>query len=115
MGNWPKGLEVAADELVISKQYPSAFFGTSLASTLTAMGIDTLIHYPVPLHAQRAFAPANPASCPVAAAACEELVSLPLHPGLPDAQVDRILAAVIAATRGPLERSPLEPKETGHP
>ncbi|MET0748689.1 MAG: isochorismatase family protein [Rhizobium sp.] len=44
MGNWPKGLEVAADELVISKQYPSAFFGTSLASTLTAMGIDTLIH-----------------------------------------------------------------------
>ena len=44
MGNWPMGLEVAADELVISKQYPSAFFGTSLASTLTAMGIDTLIH-----------------------------------------------------------------------
>ena len=44
MGNWPKGLEVAADEMVISKQYPSAFFGTSLASTLTAMGIDTLIH-----------------------------------------------------------------------
>ena len=31
-------------KLVISKQYPSAFFGTSLASTLTSMGIDTLIH-----------------------------------------------------------------------
>lgn len=31
------------DELVITKQYASAFFGTSLASTLTAMGIDTLI------------------------------------------------------------------------
>jgi maleamate amidohydrolase len=44
MGAWPKGLEVADDELVISKQYPSAFFGTSLASTLTAMGVDTLIH-----------------------------------------------------------------------
>ena len=31
------------DEIVISKQYASAFFGTSLASTLYAQGIDTLI------------------------------------------------------------------------
>ncbi len=43
MGNWPQGLEPKDNELVISKQYPSAFFGTSLASTLTAAGIDTLI------------------------------------------------------------------------
>ena len=44
MGAWPKGLAVNPGELVISKQYPSAFFGTSLASTLTSLGIDTLIH-----------------------------------------------------------------------
>lgn len=44
MGAWPKGLEVRDDELVISKQYPSAFFGTSLANTLASSGIDTLIH-----------------------------------------------------------------------
>ena len=44
MGAWPKGLVPRDDELVISKQYPSAFFGTSLASTLTTLGIDTLIH-----------------------------------------------------------------------
>ena len=43
MGDWPAGLEVAAGELVITKQYPSAFFGTSLAATLTASKIDTLI------------------------------------------------------------------------
>lgn len=43
LGNWPEGLEPAAGEIVISKQYASAFFGTSLASTLTANGIDTLI------------------------------------------------------------------------
>ncbi|MFN2327550.1 MAG: isochorismatase family protein [Chromatocurvus sp.] len=43
MGAWADGLEPAADELVISKQYASAFFGTSLASTLTAMSIDTLL------------------------------------------------------------------------
>ncbi|WP_430249615.1 isochorismatase family protein [Neorhizobium sp. DAR64860/K0K1] len=30
-------------EIIVSKQYPSAFFGTSLASTLTAMGIDNVI------------------------------------------------------------------------
>lgn len=43
LGGWPAGLKPNENELVISKQYPSAFFGTSLASTLTAGGIDTLI------------------------------------------------------------------------
>lgn len=43
MGAWPKGLAVQPDELVVSKQYPSAFFGTSLASTLTSWGIDSVI------------------------------------------------------------------------
>ncbi|NVE95610.1 isochorismatase family protein [Altererythrobacter lutimaris] len=43
MGAWPKGLAPREDELVISKQYASAFFGTSLASTLTANGNDSLI------------------------------------------------------------------------
>jgi nicotinamidase-related amidase len=31
------------DELVIVKQYASAFFGTSLSSTLRALGVDTVI------------------------------------------------------------------------
>ena len=43
MGAWPEGLAPREDELVISKQYASAFFGTSLASTLTANGNDSLI------------------------------------------------------------------------
>jgi maleamate amidohydrolase len=43
MGDWPAGLVPGEDELVIVKQYPSAFFGTSLSSTLTSHGIDTLI------------------------------------------------------------------------
>ena len=42
-GEWAPGLAPREDELVISKQYPSAFFGTSLASTLTASGHDSLI------------------------------------------------------------------------
>jgi maleamate amidohydrolase len=43
MGAWPQGLEPRAEELVVSKQYPSAFFGTSLASTLTSLGIDSVL------------------------------------------------------------------------
>lgn len=42
-GEWAPGLTPSEDELVISKQYPSVFFGTSLASTLTTWGIDTVI------------------------------------------------------------------------
>ena len=37
------GLDVGPDDLMITKQYPSAFFGTSLAATLQFMKIDTLI------------------------------------------------------------------------
>ena len=43
MGAWADGLEPADDEIVITKQYASAFFGTSLAPMLATMGIDTLI------------------------------------------------------------------------
>ncbi|AGB75504.1 MULTISPECIES: N-carbamoylsarcosine amidohydrolase [Rhizobium] len=38
-----ESVEPAAGELVIVKQYASAFFGTSLASHLHAQGIDTVI------------------------------------------------------------------------
>jgi maleamate amidohydrolase len=37
------GLTPRPDEIIVTKQYPSAFFGTSLASTLTAGGIDSVI------------------------------------------------------------------------
>jgi maleamate amidohydrolase len=43
LGRWAEGLEPADGELLISKQYPSAFFGTSLAETLNKRSIDTLI------------------------------------------------------------------------
>jgi maleamate amidohydrolase len=36
-------LEPRAGELVIVKEYPSAFFGTTLAATLTARGVDTVV------------------------------------------------------------------------
>lgn len=39
----PAILAPRADEILITKQYASAFFGTSLASTLTSLGVDTLV------------------------------------------------------------------------
>lgn len=43
LGAFPQSLQPQNGELVISKQYASSFFGTHLAATLTAMGIDTLL------------------------------------------------------------------------
>lgn len=40
LGAFPPAIEPRPDELVITKKYASAFFGTALASTLTAQAID---------------------------------------------------------------------------
>ena len=37
------GLAPREDEFIVTKQYPSAFFGTSLSASLTSAGVDTLI------------------------------------------------------------------------
>jgi maleamate amidohydrolase len=43
LAGFAPGLEPRAGETLITKQYASAFFATSLASTLTASGIDTVL------------------------------------------------------------------------
>jgi len=56
---------------------------------LNAAGIGAGIHYPVPIHLQGAFAGAHPArgAFPVSEAAADEMISLPLFPGIiPDQQ-----------------------------
>ena len=42
-GAFPDTLQPEADDVVVTKQYASAFFGTSLAATLRAMGVDTVM------------------------------------------------------------------------
>ena len=42
-GAFPPSLQPLADELVVTKQYASAFFGTSLAATLASQGIDSVL------------------------------------------------------------------------
>lgn len=43
LGAFPPSLQPMAGERIISKQFASAFFGTSLAETLSGEGIDTLL------------------------------------------------------------------------
>ncbi len=43
LGDLVEGLDRRPDEPMVTKQYPSAFFGTSLAAQLTARGIDTVL------------------------------------------------------------------------
>jgi dTDP-4-amino-4,6-dideoxygalactose transaminase len=70
-----------------------------LQTWLAERGIETLIHYPVPIPRQPALAALEPADCALAARACDEVLSLPLHPALRDEDVDVVAAAVNAFER----------------
>jgi len=80
----------------------------ALQAHLRASGVETLIHYPVPLPQQPAFASLVPGGrsesrgqkWPVAAHAAHEIVSLPLHPRLTDSDVERICSAIETFQKG---------------
>ena len=67
-----------------------------LQAHLAARGVETLIHYPVPIPRQPALAAFAPAECALATRACDAILSLPLHPALRDDEVDEVAAAVHA-------------------
>jgi dTDP-3-amino-3,4,6-trideoxy-alpha-D-glucose transaminase len=56
---------------------------------LSANGIETLVHYPIPIPRQPAFS-SNVGQCPTADRVCDEVFSLPLHPRLEMAAVNRV-------------------------
>ena len=63
---------------------------------LVANGVETLIHYPVPIPRQPALAGATPAECPVADRVCAQVLSLPIYPSLTDEDAASVAAAVCA-------------------
>ena len=72
---------------------------------LREAGIETLIHYPVAVPRQPAFADERPAPCPVADRVCAEVLSLPLHPSLDASTVGVVSAAVQAFSIEPTVES----------
>jgi dTDP-4-amino-4,6-dideoxygalactose transaminase len=66
----------------------------AVRARLKEAGIDSLIHYPVPIQRQPALAAARAADCPIADRVCSQVFSLPLYPSLDADAVDRVAAAV---------------------
>lgn len=67
-----------------------------LARHLAAQGVETAVHYPVPLHLQPAWSALGHrrGEFPVSEEACDTVLSLPLYPTLSDEQVDAVVSAV---------------------
>jgi dTDP-4-amino-4,6-dideoxygalactose transaminase len=57
---------------------------------MSGRGVETLIHYPVPIPRQPALASTSPAMCAVADRVCAQVVSLPMYPGLSDAAIEAV-------------------------
>lgn len=72
---------------------------TELQAQLAAAGIQTGIHYPIPCHLQPAFRTLGygPGSFPVAEALSQEVLSLPMYPGMTPEQVDYVVDAIVEA------------------
>ena len=68
----------------------------ALQSRLREKGIGTAVHYPVPVHRQPAYLRMGygEVSLPVAERAADEVLSLPVHPALSDADLQRIVDSV---------------------
>lgn len=71
----------------------------ALQAQLSARGVETLIHYPVPPHLQPAYAPLGhgPGSFPIAEHAARTVLSLPCSPHLEEAEIAAVIAAVTQA------------------
>jgi dTDP-4-amino-4,6-dideoxygalactose transaminase len=70
-------------------------------SELAKQGIGTGIHYPIPLHLQKAYASMNlgSGSFPVMERAAQRILSLPMFPNLSEADQKRVVEALVRATQ----------------
>ena len=67
-----------------------------LKAHLEANGVGCAVHYPIPLHLQKAYANLShkPGDFPVAEKAARECLSLPIYPELTEAQIQRVAAVI---------------------
>ena len=89
----PEGLESAWHLFVVQHDDRDR-----LQAELAKQGISTLIHYPVPPHLQPAYRELGygEGDFPISEAMHRRVLSLPLWPGMSDAQVERVVRAVRA-------------------
>lgn len=65
-----------------------------LLAHLASRGVDAKIHYPIPPHHQAAYADYRHLSLPITERIHREVLSLPLHPQLTDAEAEQVAEAV---------------------
>jgi len=66
----------------------------ALRRHLASLDIPSLVHYPIPLPRQNAFAEFSPAKCPRADLLCSRVLSLPMHASLTDGEVEKVVEVV---------------------
>ena len=73
-----------------------------VAAHLKSKGIPTAVYYPQPMHLQTAYREFGDGegSLPVSESLCEQILCLPMHPYLEEAEVERISNAVMEISSG---------------
>ncbi len=67
----------------------------TLQEKLAQNGIQTGIHYPVPCHLQPAYQNlGNPGDFPHTETLCQQILSLPMYPGLSNIQIEQVVRAI---------------------
>lgn len=66
----------------------------SLMNHLSKNGIETLIHYPIPVHKQECLKVFNHLSCPVSELLSETVLSLPISPVMGESQVGDVIDCI---------------------
>jgi dTDP-3-amino-3,4,6-trideoxy-alpha-D-glucose transaminase len=73
----------------------------ALREHLSQCGVATAVHYPTPIHLTEAYGGlgCRSGSLPVSERMAEQMCSLPLFPGMSDAELDRVTEAVLTFTQ----------------
>jgi dTDP-4-amino-4,6-dideoxygalactose transaminase len=69
----------------------------AVKAKIDAAGVGTGLFYRLALHQHPAFRGVQARALPVSEQLANEVISLPIHPDLGEDEVDRVIAAVIAA------------------
>lgn len=89
-----------ADRTSVYAQYTVLVENRDLViERLTAAGIPTAVHYPIPLNRQMAFAELSRGETPLANKLASQVMSLPMHPDLDFQTQRRVIDALEAALR----------------
>ena len=88
----------------VGEEYPLT--RDQLREKLNEKGVETAVHYPRPVHLQPLYRSLGypPDICPNSVEASRHVLSLPVHPGLTESDVDTIVNAVIEVTEEAEER-----------